>query len=76
MVEKIKGDFWGRMHRGPNICLFNSDNPDLEIPWALRTPLEYLDGKQPEVQILWLNKGSTDFAFENRLFRLATDEIG
>ena len=64
------------MHCDPDMYLYTSDNPDLEIPWALRTPVEYLDEKEPEVQILWINKGSTDLAFENRLFRLATEEIG
>ena len=66
--------FNGEDHNDPDVYLYSSDNPYPEIPWALRTPVKYIDDKEPEMQILWVNKESTNLTFENRPFHLATEE--
>jgi len=54
--------------------LYTSDNPDLKIPWALRTPVKYLDGKEPRMELFWVEKGSSDLSYRGRHFALATME--
>ena len=64
----------GEDHADPDMYLYTGDNPDLEIPWALRTPVRYLDGKEPRMQLLWVMKGSSNMAYIGRPFELATME--
>ena len=66
--------FNGEDHTDPDMYLYTSDNPDLEIPWALRTPVKYLDGKEPRMELLWLKKGSLDLSYSGRPFALVTPE--
>ena len=66
--------FNGEDHNDPDVYLYSSDNPYPEIPWALRTPVKYIDDKEPKMQILWVNKESTNLTFEDRPFRIATEE--
>ena len=66
--------FNGEDHTDPDMYLYTGDNPDLEIPWALRTPVRYLDGKEPRMQLLWVMKGSSNMTYIGRPFELATME--
>ena len=66
--------FNGEDHTDPDMYLFTGDNPDLEIPWALRTPVKYLDGKEPRMELFWLEKGSSNLNYRGRPFALSTME--
>ena len=67
--------FNGEDHTDPDMYFYVPyETPDLEIPWALRTPVRYLDGKEPRMQLLWVMKGSSNMAYIGRPFELATME--
>ena len=62
-------------HTDPDMYFYVPyESPDLEIPWALRTPVRYLDGKEPRMQLLWVMKESSNMAYIGRPFELATME--
>ncbi len=67
--------FKGEDHSEPDMYFYIPyESPDLEIPWALRTPVKYLDGKEPRMQLLWVMKGSSNMTYIGRPFELATTE--
>ena len=47
---------------------------DVEIPWAHMVKAKYTDDNFPWMSLLWVMKNSLNWTFEDRPFRIATEE--
>ena len=67
--DLLKLGFNGEDEEDPDMYFVGFASPSY-IPWAHKITAQYLDGSEPLRSHLWIRKGSTDFEFNDRKFRV------
>ena len=71
--DLLKLGFNGEDEEDPDMYFVGFASPSY-IPWAHKITAQYLDGLKPLRSHLWIRKGSTDFEFNDRKFRVENED--